>query len=517
MIETGLAQLRFAASIVFGTRFSLRSLDRLIAALRDTQHEFGAIGSEGAALLGSPTLDEETRRTMQLRRFRSQAVRAARETAYYQRLFERLELEPARLGYAEIARLPLTPKEDLRRDPDAFVCRTAKPYLRALTTGTTGWPTSVAFSEYELRVYFALAAISSLFSGDIGPDDIVQISTSSRGTLGNVCLAGACAHIGAMVYLAGVVEPAHALALLTEQRHLSGKKPRTSVLYTYPSYLGELIECGRRLGYQPTDFGLERIIVGGEIVTEGLKARSQQLFGERVRYLEGYGMTEIWPFGGRLCEAGHLHFEASQGLLEVQNHETAAPALPGEVGTIVATPFPPYRETTLVLRYDTGDVVRALPEPATCTLRHQPATSSLLGKLGLSVRHESGWTYPRQVVEALEALEEVPLPARYGFWAVLGGVAVEVVTRGDAPDVRRTIATSLEKHGVPVRELQLVEDPCQLRHPMPLRGDLREHTFSLPGRDSKPVNKASHLQQQDPGDEVKNCAQFERKIVGDQV
>ena len=66
------------------------------------------------------------------------------------------------------------------------------------------------------------------------------------------------------------------------------------------------------------------------MVTEGLKARSQQLFGS-ARVLEGgYGMTEIWPFGGQFCEAGHLHFEVSQGLLEVYNGEMATPQGDGE-------------------------------------------------------------------------------------------------------------------------------------------------------------------------------------------
>jgi phenylacetate-coenzyme A ligase PaaK-like adenylate-forming protein len=421
-------------------------------------------------------------------------VRAAGETAYYRRLFERLALDPGRLVSEEIAALPLTPKADLRADPEAFVCRTARPYLRALTTGTTGWPTSVAFSSYELRVYFALAAITALFRGELEPEDSVQISTSSRGTLGNVCLAGACAHLGTMVYLAGVTEPSLALGLLAQKHHVTGKKPQTSVLYTYPSYLGELVECGLRLGYRPSDFGLERIYVGGEVVTQGLKTRSQQLFGA-ARVLEGgYGMTEIWPFGGQFCEAGHLHFEVSQGLLEVYNGETAAPALPGEAGTIVATPFFPYRETTLVLRYNTEDVVRVLAEPPTCTLRHLPATSPLLGKRALSVRHEQDWTYPRQVAEALEALEEVRLPARYGFWAVPGGVAVEVVVRQASRQARQRIETSLQEQGVPVQELHLREDPSQLQHPLPLRGDLREHTFSPPlTRDLSPVGEASLL------------------------
>jgi hypothetical protein len=267
--------------------------------------------------------------------------------------------------------------------------------------------------------------------------------------------------------------------LLSEPRYLPGKKPRTSFLSTYPSYLGALVECGLRLGYRPTDFGLERISLGGEIVTEGLKMRSQQLFGP-VQFLEGYGMTEIWPLGGCLCEEHHLHFEVSQGLLEVLNHETATAALPGEMGTIVATPFPPYRETTILLRYDTQDLVRAVAEPLTCRLRHMPATSKLLGKLNLSVRHKQGWTCPREVAEALEAVEEVPLPARYGFWAVKGGVAVEVVTRTATPGVHRKIEASLETWGVPLRPLHLVEDHRLLQHPMPLRGDLREQMFDVP-------------------------------------
>jgi phenylacetate-CoA ligase len=266
--------------------------------------------------------------------------------------------------------------------------------VRIAGIGHGGWGEQGCW--YELRVYAALTAISALFSGELTSEDIVQISTSSRGTLGNICLSSACAHLGAMVYLAGVTEPAHALALLAEKHHLAGKKPHTSVLYTYPSYLGALIECGLALGYRPTDFGLERIFVGGEVVTEGLKVRSQQLFGG-ARVIEGgYGMTELWPFGGQLCEQGHLHFEVSQGLLEVCNVETTAPTKAGETGTFVATPFYPYRETTLLLRYETGDVVQQLAEPLTCRLRHLPATGRLLGKLGLSVRHEGGWTYPRQ-------------------------------------------------------------------------------------------------------------------------
>jgi phenylacetate-CoA ligase len=369
----------------------------------------------------------------------------------------------------------------VRDTPDAFVRRGSRPFLRATTTGTTGTPTSICFSEHELRVYFALGAIATLISGDLCEDDIVQISTSARATLGNVCLAGACAHIGTLVTMAGMVDPTQTLAQLAERHQIPGKRAQVSVLYTYPSYLGALVETGLRLGYRPADFGLQEIAAGGEIVTAGLRARCEQLFGP-VRFGGGYGMTEIWPFGGEPCEQEHLHFDPAKGLLEVLDPETGTPALPGQPGAIVATPFPPFRETTPLLRYNTEDMARPLAGPLTCSRRDQPATTSLLGKQRLSVRHDGGWTFPRDVLEALEASDEVPLPARFGFWAVPGGIAVEVVTRDQSPQVRHAIGAALEANGVPLRELHLLDDRSRLRNPYPLRGDLREHTFAVPAQ-----------------------------------
>ncbi len=476
MLETAIAQLRFAASMVTGVRFSPWSFDRLIDAMLETRREFGEVGIQGAEFVSGPTLDEQTRRQVQLRRFRKQAVRAMRDTDYYRRLFQRLDVDSAKLDYEDIERIPVTTKDALRTDPDAFVRRKSRPFLRSLTTGTTGRPTSICFSEYELRTAVALSAMAFSLSGEIGPEDVVQISTSSRAVLGNLGLAGACARIGALTYMAGVIEPAQALTMLTEERHIEGKKPKASVLSTYSSYLGELIEAGLRLGYGPSDFGLERIFVGGEVVTQALKVRALELFGP-LDVRQSYATTETIPGGGTSCSQGHLHFEPSHGLLEVLDPETGEAAAPGEAGTIVATPFPPFRETTILLRYDTQDVVRPVAGPLTCSLRNLPASTDILGKLGLSVQHEDGWTFPRDVLEALECVDDVPLPARCGFWAVPGGVAVEVVVRDDTASTRRSIEASLEAWGVPVGELRLVGDRRELQHALPLRCDLREVSF----------------------------------------
>lgn len=472
MFKTALAQLRFGASVAFGLPFAPWSLDALIDAMLDTRHEFGAIEKDGDEMLAGPTLDEDMRRDVQLRRFRAQAVRAARETPYYAALFERLGLDPARLTWDDIARLPYTPQETLRDNPDQFVRRGARPAFRTTTTGTTGWPTTVYFSHHEMRLYSALNALAFLRLGQLSPDDLVLISTSSRATLGNTCFAQACQRIGATWMMGGLVEPALTLALLAAKHDLPGHKRHISFLNIYPSYLGQLVETGLALGYTPGDFDLERISVGGEIVTPGLKRRATALFGP-VEFIEGYGSTEVWPMGGTLCSQGHLHFEPTQGLVEVQASIFSLQSL----GTLVATPFPPYRDTTLVLRFDTGDVVQSINGPLTCEYKHLPATSNILGKRRLCVEHEQGVTVPRDIIEALEDLDAVPLPARFGCSAAPGGVAVEVVTREQGGAVRSRVATALEARGVPLRELSLVEDGSELTHPYPWRCDLRETSF----------------------------------------
>src|SRR5205085_1232275 len=125
------------------------------------------------------------------------------------------------------------------------------------------------FSDREVRTIVALAAMSFMNQNLIEPDDIVQVNISSRAVIGVTGVTGACARIGAPVYVAGAVSLAHTLALLTERKRLPGKRDRVSIMTTYPSYLGELVEYAHAHGYGPKDFGLRRIWAGGEVVTEG--------------------------------------------------------------------------------------------------------------------------------------------------------------------------------------------------------------------------------------------------------
>ena len=66
MLETAVAQLRFAYSLALGRPFHTPSLEHLIAAIRDTRREFGptAVGAHDAELISGPRLDDSTRKDM---------------------------------------------------------------------------------------------------------------------------------------------------------------------------------------------------------------------------------------------------------------------------------------------------------------------------------------------------------------------------------------------------------------------------------------------------------------------
>jgi len=357
------------------------------------------------------------------------------------------------------------------------VRRGFQPTLCTMTTGTTGQGTTTLFTMRETQIFSLLSALGLRRRGLVSSADVVQVSTSARALLGNQTAMDAFRHAGALVYQTGVIDPAQALALLAKQHAVSGRRKQVSLLFTYPSYLGKLIETGLALGYAPQDFGLERINVGGEVSSPGLRQRSEALFGS-VLFDEGYGISEVWPFGGTYCEEGHLHFDPLRGLMEVISPDTSQPVHPGEAGSLVLTPFMPYREATIILRYDTDDMVRTLVNPCECSLSHRPATGHLLGKRRYCVRTQCGWFGPRDILEVLEPNPAIPLPVRFGLWSIADGLGIEVAVREASTALQQQIAATLESARIPVSTLKLVEDAAQLERPLPWRGDLHEHSFS---------------------------------------
>jgi len=476
MLATALSQLRYVTAIVRNGRISVSALHRLIADTVRTRAEFGAIGDEQRELMTAAPLDSDVRALVDSKRLRKTAL-AASTTPYYRELFSYCGLDPNGFTTAQLAALPVTPRKALRTLPDAFLRTESRPVLQARTTGTTGTPASIWLSEYERELISALSALGLLYTYDFDDSDVLHLAICSRASIAVFAMVDACRLIGSGVTVGGLVDPAETLARLAQPVRLPGKRSKPSVLDTYPSYLAALLQTAQDLGYSHADFGLRTILCGGEVLSDALRERAETFFGTPVADL--YSMTETVPVAATTCEERHLHWSPEQVFVELLDPETLTPAEPGALATLVVTPFTPYRETTLVWRLETGDLVRRLPEPPVqCSLARLPATSRLLGKRQLGTGPAGTMVTTRDVLDVLEAEPGLRLPVRYQLAAVSGGVDLHVLALHDGRRLRGRLEDRIAGAGIAIDRLILHQDTHDMPAPVPVRADLTERSFA---------------------------------------
>ena len=473
MFETGVRQLRLAMSMVRGRPIDARNVERLIGDALATLAAFGSPGDDLQEMLDGPFSDPQVRRGFQEQALRRTARRLARRSPHYRELFGAIDLDVRNLTLEDLAQIPVTTKAELLARPAGFVVDGARPHVTTRTTGTTGRPVEVWLSRYELELWPALAALSGLLRGEIAPGDCMQINISSRATAAMTQNMAVCRLVGARTRPLGIVPPRESLESL-----LTGGEQAPTLLSTYPSYLAELVKLARRDGLGPDDFRLRRVDCGGEVLSRALARAARETLGVAL-VNDTFGMTEVLPVSGRVCEQGHLHHDLNMGFVEVVDLDTGAPAAEGDLGSVVITPYFPYRECMPVFRYDTRDVVRRLPDAdLDCSLSGTPATSQILGKAGSLLHVEGRIVTPRQIVEACEALPGEPYPARFAVRAPAGGLELTLGrdTAGglDGPELARRIAIGDRD----LRVVCTVAGEAASAALRPLRADLVESTFT---------------------------------------
>jgi phenylacetate-coenzyme A ligase PaaK-like adenylate-forming protein len=469
MFETGIRQFRLALGMVQGRRLDPRNVARLVDDVLATLAEFGEPGADAAELIDGPMANPEARLEIANRSLRRTARRLAAQSPFYARRFTSAHADPAKLDIAGMRTIPATVKADLTERPGDFRCTDVPAYLATRTTGTTGRPTEVWLSRYEMELWPALGALASVLRGELRPGDVMQVNLSSRSTAAMHLAAAGCRLAGAGCRPLGIVPPDAALDSLAEGS--------ATVLLTVPSYLAELVTAARRRGMGTDDFRLRRLVVGGEVLSASLARAAARTFG--VMMVEDpYSMTEVAPVSGRTCSQAHQHFDLNLGHTELVDLDTGEPAAPGALGTLVITPYFPYRDCMPVFRYDTRDVVRCLPADALgCDLAGIPATSQILGKADQLLRLPDGEVVtPRQLIEAIEALPAEPWPGRYRAAVCDGRIRLTLPATAIAGYSEAEAGRHFAAAGLDV-DLDIVgdEQAASLRR---TRSDLHETTFA---------------------------------------
>ncbi len=190
---------------------------------------------------------------------------------------------------------------------------------------------------------------------------------------------------------------------------------------TYAIRLGEVVQANGLHGSP-----VRTIIVAGEPggSIPGVRARIESLWpGARV--FDHHGMTEIGPVTYE-CPAcpGTLHIIESSYFAEVIDVE-GVPVAAGETGELVLTNLK--RDGMPLLRYRTGDLVKAAKERCVCGRYEMSLEGGILGRVDDMVIVRGVNIFPGAVEQVVRNFDEV---IEY---------CVEVDTRGALPELRLQI------------------------------------------------------------------------------
>lgn len=307
-------------------------------------------------------------------RLRRMLELCARGHPFYRRRWTEAGLDPAAIrGVADLERLPLTSKQDLMAEPDAF--RLQLPELplheRALwevlyTTGSTANPTPVYNTTHDYHAYLFQSRRVAEISGIRETDVIANLFPLTQAPMGAFLRATSNAYAAGAAICAALPGSPHGSfgvhrpldhAVHTVEAH------RATVLWGVPSFARRVLLRAIERG---ADFSSVRMCaISGEAsspqLREELRRCLRELGAAGQVVFDRYGSTELGAFA-QCREEGDWHNPAP----EIQYHEVVDPRtgrrLPdGERGMLAVTHLD--RRGTVLIRYLVGDVVSLSRRP----------------------------------------------------------------------------------------------------------------------------------------------------------
>lgn len=322
-------------------------------------------------------------------------------STYYQRVFKRQNIQISDINTLEdLQKIPVTTKEDLQRYNDDFICIDSSTIIDYVTTsGTTGNPVFFGLSDKDLERLAYNEAISFACS-KVTKNDTIQLMT----TIDRRFLAGLAYFLGARKLGAGIIRVG---AGIPELQWDSILKFKPSYLIAVPSFLLKLIEYAENNGITVNSSSVKGVICIGEPL-------KNQDFSDNVLSLKikekwdielysTYASTEMSTAFSE-CEfqqGGHHHPELI--IVEILDDHNQ-PVMEGEEGELVVTTLGV--ETIPLLRFKTGDVVKAHHQPCKCgrnTLRLGP----VIGRKKHMIKYKGTTIYPPAMYNLLNDFSEI--------------------------------------------------------------------------------------------------------------
>jgi len=304
----------------------------------------------------SEKMDRAALCQVQLERLQATLNRAVRNVAFYRHTLSGTGAESIR-ELTDIARLPLTTRDDLRRSYpyDMFAVPLRDIVRIQSTSGTTGSPVVVGYTRNDIRVWSECVA-RVLSAGGVTEHDVVQIAFAYGMFTGGFGLHYGAERIGASVIPASTGPLSKQLTLMRDFK--------TTALACTPGYAAAISSAMVEAGTHPESLSLKTLFLGAEPWSEALREQLEQQM--RVKALDNYGLTEILGPGVSFeCEERNgLHVNEDHFIVEVIDPVSLAPLPPGREGELVFTTLT--KEGFPLIRYRTGDLGTLATEPCAC-------------------------------------------------------------------------------------------------------------------------------------------------------
>lgn len=300
------------------------------------------------------------------------------QVPYYQHTWQKAGLTESdirEITIKELARLPITPKRDLRANPDAFVARNIASRHRLLryhSSGSTGTPVTAICTANDHRRFIAAREVRSF--GWAGTS-----IRAPRSMIG-----------GRLVVPRGIAQPPFHRYNRAERQvyfsayHISAENIRhyvealnfyepvvlTGYAHSHYTLARLLAEQGLSLEYEP-----HAAVLCSEKLTRPMKSLIKRVL--KTRAYEEYGAVENCVLATE-CECGRLHASPDFGILEVVD-EQGQPVPPGVEGRIVCTSL--LNDAQPLIRYEIGDSGIWSNESCPCGRNHLPVLKEIVGRI----------------------------------------------------------------------------------------------------------------------------------------
>lgn len=372
---------------------------------------------------------------LQVTRLRDFLTRIGRHVPYYRDLFSALDFNPASVAsVADLQRLPLTGKADIRANMDRLTAENAGPLERFTTGGSSGEP--LIFYRGKERVSHDVAAkwrATRWWEVDIGdPEIVVWGSPIELGAQDRVRLLRDKL---LRTELLSAFEMSDANMLLFTNRI---RKFRPRMLFGYPSSLALLAGYATSNGYRMDNLGIKVVFVTSERLYPYQREPIETAFGAPVA--NGYGGRDA-GFIAHECPRGELHITAEDIVVEIVS--ATGEVLPvGEKGEIVIThlatgEFP-------FVRYRTGDVGSLSTDACTCG-RGLPVLAEIEGRSTDFVKAVDGTIL--HGLSLIYVLREIPEVEQFRIvQETLTNMTVQVVTSSaDTARLEQTVTEQFRR------------------------------------------------------------------------